>query len=242
MLAEHLSQEHEAASRPAPVIDGHVAWLHELVGERPTRVLDLGCGPGLYAERLARLGHECVGFDIAPAAVRYAEARAEEGSLACTYHLADLRVADFGSGFGLVLLLFGDLDTFPPDEIAGVLNRAAAALGDGGVLVVEGHRPDTVEEYGRSASSWYRSSGGLFSPGPHIVLEEHSWHEEARVAVTRFWVLEAGGAAMHSVTTAARDHAALLEAVGLEVQVIHPPGEPPWVDERFRVLAAGRAG
>jgi hypothetical protein len=68
MLQEHLSQEHDAASRRWGKIDAQVAWIHEhLLGGKPTRILDLGCGPGLYASRLARLGHSCVGIDWGPA-------------------------------------------------------------------------------------------------------------------------------------------------------------------------------
>ena len=58
MLREHLTQEHNAASRREALIDRHVAWIHEaLLESRPAHVLDLGCGRGLYASRLARLGH-----------------------------------------------------------------------------------------------------------------------------------------------------------------------------------------
>jgi len=53
MLAEHLSQEHDLASRRSPTIDEHVGWIFSTVLEgRPGRLLDLGCGPGLYARRL----------------------------------------------------------------------------------------------------------------------------------------------------------------------------------------------
>jgi predicted TPR repeat methyltransferase len=38
----------------------------------PQRILDLGCGPGLYTQRLASLGHTCVGIDISPASIAYA--------------------------------------------------------------------------------------------------------------------------------------------------------------------------
>ena len=77
MLAEHLTRQHDAASRRFEKIDGHVAWIHhELLKGTPTRVLDLGCGPGLYTSRLARLGHECVGVDISPASVAHAKAQA----------------------------------------------------------------------------------------------------------------------------------------------------------------------
>ena len=72
MLNEHLSQEHDAASRRFEVIDRHCRWIHGCVLKRnPTRILDLGCGPGLYTSRLARLGHHCVGIDFSPASIAY---------------------------------------------------------------------------------------------------------------------------------------------------------------------------
>src|SRR5512139_3579983 len=72
MLLEHLSQEHDAASRRFETIDRHVHWIHHAVlSGQPTRILDLGCGPGLYSSRLARLGHECVGIDFSPASIAH---------------------------------------------------------------------------------------------------------------------------------------------------------------------------
>jgi 2-polyprenyl-3-methyl-5-hydroxy-6-metoxy-1,4-benzoquinol methylase len=98
MLQEHLSQEHDAASRRFEKIDRHVAWIHTHgLGEKPSAILDLGCGPGLYASRLARRGHTCVGIDFGPASIAYARAQAEREGLACTYRLEDLRTADFGA-------------------------------------------------------------------------------------------------------------------------------------------------
>jgi 2-polyprenyl-3-methyl-5-hydroxy-6-metoxy-1,4-benzoquinol methylase len=65
MLREHLSQAHDGASRRFATIDRQVAWIHDQVlRRRPSRVLDLECGPGLYTERLAALGHACTGIDI----------------------------------------------------------------------------------------------------------------------------------------------------------------------------------
>ena len=78
MLAEHLTQDHDLASRRKETIDKHVQWIHnELLGKQPMRILDLGCGPGLYTSRLAALGHECVGIDYSPASIQYAEKHAK---------------------------------------------------------------------------------------------------------------------------------------------------------------------
>ena len=69
MLEEHLTQRHDLASRRFTTIDQQVGWINEevLQGET-TKILELTCGPGLYTSRLARLGHQCMGIDYAPAA------------------------------------------------------------------------------------------------------------------------------------------------------------------------------
>lgn len=73
MLREHLSQDHDAASRRYPQIDRAVAWIHEIVlGGRPSSILDLACGPGFYTHRFTGLGHTCIGIDFGPASIEYA--------------------------------------------------------------------------------------------------------------------------------------------------------------------------
>lgn len=55
MLREPLTQDHDLASRRTAIVDGQVAWIHDhMLGGKPGKVLDLGCGPGLYASRLAK--------------------------------------------------------------------------------------------------------------------------------------------------------------------------------------------
>lgn len=53
------------------------------------RVLDIGCGNGLYARRLAALGAEVVATDFAPEMVARAEARASSGPGTITYRVLD---------------------------------------------------------------------------------------------------------------------------------------------------------
>lgn len=191
MLREHLSQEHDAASRRFGRIDRHVEWLHEQVVPR-TRgsVLDLGCGPGLYTSRLARRGHRCFGIDVSPASIAHARAEATEADLACTYMLADLRSAPLGAGHGAALLLYGQLNALPRSDVTRVLAQLYEALTGGGVLVLEVHTERALEARGRETPSWYPSEGGLFGDGPHVVLQESAWHPDARAATRRWLVID----------------------------------------------------
>jgi SAM-dependent methyltransferase len=204
MLAEHLSQAHDAASRRYAKIDRHVQWIHSvLLGGRPARVLDLCCGPGLYASRLAALGQECVGIDFAPAAIAHAKRQAADAHLACRYVCDDVRRADFGAGFGLVMMVYGQANVFSRDHARAILRKARQALSCGGTILLEPHTLAAVERMGKEGASWYSARSGLFSERPHLVLQEHFWDAAQTSATTRFCVIDASdaGVTRYAMTT-----------------------------------------
>jgi SAM-dependent methyltransferase len=206
MLNEHLSQEHDAASRRFEIIDRHVEWIHnQVLKGKPTRILDLGCGPGLYTSRLAGLGHRCVGIDFSPASIAYAREQAEEAGLECTYVHQDIRTADYGDGYGLVMSIFGEFNVFRPEEARGILEKAYHALGSNGLLLLEPHTFEAVVKLGEQPSSWYSAERGLFSEEPHLCLQENFWDTEGNVAIQRYYVIDAatGQVARHSASTQA---------------------------------------
>ena len=57
LLRYHIDGSTDVASRNADSIDKTVRWIGTKLA-KGSKVLDLGCGPGLYTHRLARLGHE----------------------------------------------------------------------------------------------------------------------------------------------------------------------------------------
>lgn len=195
MLREHLAQEHDAASRRQALVDRHVAWIHNtLLESRPARILDLGCGPGFYASRLARLGHRCTGIDYSPASIAYARARATEEQLACTYIEKDLRKANFGDNqYEFVMLLYGEFNIFRPIHIRKILEKANRALVESGTLLLEPHTFDAVRAIGQRANTWYTASTGLFGEEAHLVLTENYWNPADRTATVRHYRVDAGG-------------------------------------------------
>ena len=189
MLKEHLSQKHDAASRRTPIIKKHVDWIHNFVLDgKPSRVLDLGCGPGLYSARLAALGHTCRGIDFGPASIEYAVKHAPEN---CSYTLGDVRTTDFGSGYDLVMFIFGEFNVFKPKDARLILSKAYAALNPGGKILLEPHTFDAVYEIGNQPATWYSAEDKLFAEEPYLCLMESFWDEDLSVTIERYIIVDA---------------------------------------------------
>ena len=222
MLAEHLSQAHDLASRRFEVIDKHIDWIYQkLLESKQSKILDLGCGPGFYISRLAKLGHECVGIDYSPASIKYAAVQAGKEELCCKFLHEDIRKADFGAGFGLLMLIYGELNVFRPVEVATNLKKANRALGENGIVLLEPHSFDVIKKIGEQPSSWYSAKSGLFSDKPHICLEEGFWDAQSSTATKRWFIIDAstGDLARYATTYQAytdQQYRSLLKECGFE--------------------------
>ena len=213
MLDEHLTQDHNLASRTTNLIDMHVSWIHtDVLHDQPSRILDLACGPGLYLNRLAERRHHGTGIDFSPASIGHARQVAGQANLDATYIEGDLRTTGFGSGFDLVMLLYGQLNVFQRPEATDIIHRATQALNPGGRLIIEPQTYDHVRESGIAKPVWTSHPTGLFSPNPHLLLTESFWHEESGSATQRFYVVDAdsGAVARHAMTNEAYTDAELM--------------------------------
>ena len=243
MLREHLSQKHDAASRRTHTIKKHVDWIHDFVlAGKFSRILDLGCGPGFYTSRLAALGHACHGIDLSPASIEYALENAPKD---CTYTLGDIRTKDFGSGYDLVMFIFGEFNVFKPQDATMILNRASSALKPDGRLLLEVISFDTVNEIGNHPASWYTAQNDLFADGPHLCLLESFWDDEQAVATERYFIVdtESGDVTRYaSCTQAYLDDRfrEMLRGAGFDKVSIYPSltGKPgPAQNEMFVIVA-----
>ena len=79
MLEYHLNESIDASSRNMGFIERSVAWIasHFEVNNR-TQIADFGCGPGLYATRLAERGAKMTGIDFSENSLSYAKRVASE--------------------------------------------------------------------------------------------------------------------------------------------------------------------
>ncbi len=225
MLQYHLAQDNDLASRRFSIIDKHVKFIDDLAGG-PSKVLDLGCGPGFYASRLTSLGYRCRGIDFSPASIDYAKEQAEKAGQEIDYLTEDIRTAEYGEGYGLAMMVYGEFNVFKKEDIRAVLKKAYDSLEDGGVFIAEPHRFEAVKSFGEAAPSWYSSESMLFSDEPHLALMECFWVEEHSVTINRYLIVDAatGEVTLHASTMQAytnEEYETLLRGAGFSEVEFH---------------------
>lgn len=192
MLANHLSQDHDWASRRQGIIEQQVEWIASQLSPG-AHILDLGCGPGLYTQRLAERGFHCTGVDFSPASVSWARQQAQKAGLNIDYVQQDIRAYWPDKSFDFIMITFGELNVFSTADARSLVSRCALWLEPGGRLLTEVHTFDEVKRQGMAEPSWQRCPDGLFLGVPHLLLTEHGWDEEAQTSSTQFWAIEANG-------------------------------------------------
>ena len=137
--------------------------VHVLDLKSGDRVLDLACGSGVHARRLAMRGMEVVGVDIAPSLVAHCQAQAaKQGVTSARFVQGDMRELDYDGDFDAVLLLSGSFGFFDDAANEDVLARIARALRPGGRVLIDVFDPaQMVVRPPRRSWSQYGGGYGL---------------------------------------------------------------------------------
>jgi ubiquinone/menaquinone biosynthesis C-methylase UbiE len=100
-------------------------------------VLDLGCGHGRIANRLAERGMRVTAVDANEKVLRRARRDAERMKVDVEYIAADIRALSFVNRFDCVLSWYTSFGLFDDDSNRQVLHEAHRALKPGGQLLIE---------------------------------------------------------------------------------------------------------
>jgi len=178
MLQAHLEPEWEAASRKHAFIDKSVNWIYEIAPPvRFSKLLDLGCGPGLYAERFCNKGYEVTGIDFSIRSINYAREKAKLENKNIKYLNKNYLEIDYNNEFELITLIYCDLGVFPDLQRDELLQTVYSALKDGGKFIFDVFTPNNYESKNESNTWGLNDGSGFWKPDTHISLDSHYIYE-----------------------------------------------------------------
>lgn len=197
MLQAHLDPTIDAASRRPETMDRTVAYWFETGLLKPgMKVLDLGCGPGLYAERLGRAGTIVVGLDLSERSLEYARGRAAEEQLPIEYRCMDFFTMEYIDAFDAVIQVYGELCVFSDEKRDALLQLIYRALKKEGQFIFDVTTRALRARKGLRRG-WYMSNGGFWRPGRHLVLEQGYDYPTASAWLDQYIVIDERTAAVY---------------------------------------------
>ncbi|MCL2198293.1 MAG: class I SAM-dependent methyltransferase [Defluviitaleaceae bacterium] len=178
MLDAHLNPDVDGATRKHATVREIVNWIGTVAPAKKYRdLLDLGCGPGIYAEEFCKAGYNVTGLDFSERSIEYAKGSAREKNLPITYYRGDYLSMDFTGKFDLITLIYCDFGVLSTEDRAILLKKISKALKPGGLFIFDVFTPHKYagrEEY----KNWEYAESGFFSAQPHLCLNAFYRYDE----------------------------------------------------------------
>lgn len=170
MLEAHLNPDLEAATRKLSFVRQSVDFIADFAKDvQNPKLLDLGCGPGIYAELLAGKGIQVTGMDLSPRSIRHARESALRKELKINYINKNYLELDYENEYDIITLIYCDFGVFAPMERKMLLSKIVKALKPGGIFIVDAWTPNFYKDR-EEKKEWGYCDKGFWCEEPYACL------------------------------------------------------------------------
>jgi 2-polyprenyl-3-methyl-5-hydroxy-6-metoxy-1,4-benzoquinol methylase len=191
MLQYHLHEEIDAASRNRAFIERSVEWI---VGKfdlgKGNKVADFGCGPGLYATRLAEKGAGVTGIDFSANSLEHARKVASEKGLDVNYVHSNYLEFDTEDRFDLIIMIMCDFCALSPEQRGKLLKKFSILLKPGGSVLLDVYSLNFFDQKEEAAVYEKNQLGGFWSPDDYYGFLNSFKYEDEKVILDKYTIIE----------------------------------------------------
>lgn len=209
MLAAHLDPDTDAASRKLDFMRESANWIINQLF-RGANVLDLGCGPGLYAEMLTWAGLNVTGIDISRRSIEYARTHCGENA---RFIRGDYLSVDFGAGYDAAMIIYKDYGVLSPENRAKLLKKVFAALKPGGIFIVDACSMKELANYKEGQTAEY-CRGGFWRADEYLLVTSNYAYSETANVCDQYAVISREGGVIYNTWNQMYSRASLLAELG----------------------------
>lgn len=191
MLNVHLNPDDNRASRKKSFIDKSVKWIVETANiDSNSKLLDLGCGPGLYTQRFAETGANVTGIDLSENSVRYAREQAGEANQDIHYINKNYLECDLGTGYDVITLIYCDFCVLSPGQRKHLLTKIYGALKENGYFFFDVHSVNHFNRMNENSSCASFETGGFWAPEKHFLFHTLFKYEKEHIILDKHTIIK----------------------------------------------------
>jgi len=191
MLSFHLNEAIDVSSRNAEFINRSVEWIAcEFNIGRYTKIADFGCGPGLYATRLAKRGANVTGIDFSGRSIEYAKEVAAREQLNIRYVKQNYLEFETEDRFDLVLMIMCDFCALSQTQRKGILSKFRRILKPSGSVLLDVYSLLAFDQKKEVATYEVNQLNGFWSPNKYYGFLNTFKYLEEKVSLDKHTIIE----------------------------------------------------
>lgn len=188
LLKCHLDESTEGASRSTKKRENILNFISKNIKPN-SKILDLGCGPGLFDFELGKLGHKILGVDFNIESINYANKNKKLDNIKYVYE--NYLEKDFNGKYDVILMIYCDFGALIPSEQKILLRKIYNLLSDNGVFIFDVFETSNKLKPTCNYKKWNFFKGNDFwNKKPYLLLEEVKIFENENAVGNRYFVID----------------------------------------------------
>ena len=191
MFEYHLNESIDVSSRNKSFIERSVGWIVTQFGvDNKSEIADFGCGPGLYATKLAEQGAKVTGVDFSENSLRHAKQVAKEEGLDIDYIHANYLDFETSKKFDLITMIMCDFCALSPEQRKLMLTKFYSLLKPGGSVLLDVYSLNSFNQKVESATYELNQLNSFWSPEDYYCFVNTFKYEEEKVILDKYTIIE----------------------------------------------------
>jgi len=194
MLKYHLNEDIDVSSRNKKFILQSVDWIYSHFDlNENSKIVDFGCGPGLYTIRFAEKGAKVTGIDFSKNSIEYAQKVASENEQDIKYFNQNYLNFETEDRFDLVIMIMCDFCALSPEQRKTLLSKFKSILKPNGSVLLDVYSLNSFNQKEESATYELNQLFGFWSPNDYYAFANSFKYEKEKVTLDKFTIIEESG-------------------------------------------------
>lgn len=214
MLEAHLNPQLEAATRKLDFVQQSVNWITNVLPPNQfKKLIDLGCGAGIYTELFYSKGYQVTGFDLSRNSIQYAKQSAETKQLKIRYLNGDYIQTQIKDNYDLVTMIYCDFGVLSCSERKILLQKIYELLLPNGCFLFDVFTPVKYKDR-KEFKIWSYEEKGFWRNEPYLLLHSLYRYDYDNSFLEQYIIAEEDQATCYNIW----EHAFLLDELKDDLQ------------------------